>query len=74
MEKKEIIEKLESLIQKTEAINKEFEAFANSLQDEYWFNENKAVEQVSRYVVESQCVFEGAITDLTDALMIANGI
>ena len=28
MEKKEIIKKLESLIQKTEAINKEFEDFA----------------------------------------------
>ena len=74
MEKKEIIEKLESLIQKTEAINKEFEAFANSLQDEYWFNENKAIEQVSRYIVESQCVFEDTITDLTDARMIANRI
>ena len=74
MEKKEIIKKLESLIQKTEAINKEFEDFANSLQDEYWFNENDAVEQVSRYVVESQCIFEGAITDLTDARMIANRI
>ena len=74
MEKKEIIKKLESLIQKTEAINKEFEDFANSLQDEYWFNENDAVEQVSRYVVESQCIFEGAITDLTDARMIANSI
>ena len=74
MGKKEIIKKLESLIQKTEAINKEFEAFANSLQDEYWFNENEAIEQVSRYIVESQCVFEDAITDLTDARMIANRI
>lgn len=74
MKKKEIISKLDELIANLDKLNNEFTELAESLEYSYWHDENEALEDVSRYVCESQCVFEDTLSDLQEARIKAERI